>query len=64
MPLTLRCVVDNVLDWDIVVSEFELQSPYYVHILTNTIVKSMNPLSLLPQLGINSITSKDGFGIR
>ena len=38
----LRGVVANVLDCNIVVSEFELQSRYYVHFHTNTITKSMN----------------------
>ena len=31
------------LDYDIVVSEFELQLRYYVHFLTSTIEKDMNP---------------------
>ena len=34
----------NVLDCDIVVSEFELQSRYLVHFPTYTIVKGKNPL--------------------
>ena len=34
----------------IVVSEFELQSRYYVHFQTNTIGKGMNPL-ILPAMG-------------
>ena len=29
-----RGVVENILDWDIVISEFELQSHYYVHFRT------------------------------
>ena len=32
------------LDFDIVGSEFELQSCYYVHFRTDTIWKGMNPL--------------------
>ena len=39
-------VVANVLDCDIVVSEFELQSRYNVHFWTNIIGKYMNPLIL------------------
>ena len=34
----------NVLDCDIVQSEFKLQSLYYVHFLTNTVGKGMSPL--------------------
>ena len=37
-----RGVQDNVLNYVIVVSEFELQSHYYVHIRINTIGKGMN----------------------
>ena len=33
-----------VLDCDVVVSEFELQSRYYVHFQTNTFWKGMKPL--------------------
>ena len=32
-------LVANMLDWDIVVSEFKLQLHFYVHIQTNTLVK-------------------------
>ena len=32
-----------VLDWDIVVNEFELQSRYYVHFSANTLGKGMIP---------------------
>ena len=39
-----RSVVSNVLDCDIVVSEFELQWHPYVHFWTNTLVKGMTPL--------------------
>ena len=34
-----RSVVANVLDCDIVVSEFEHQSRYYVHFWTNTLLE-------------------------
>ena len=37
-------VVPNVQGCDIGVTEFELQSFYYVHIRTNTLGKGMNPL--------------------
>ena len=32
----------NVLDFDFVVSEFGLQSHYYIHFQTNTLEKGMN----------------------
>ena len=35
-------VVTYVLDYNIVVSEFELQSGFYVHFRTNTLEKRMN----------------------
>ena len=35
-------VVVNVLDCDFVVSEFELQLPYYIHFRTNAFGKGMN----------------------
>ena len=35
------------LDCGIVVSEFELQSHYYVHFRTNILGKGMNPFILL-----------------
>ena len=37
-----RDVVANVLDYDVLVGEFELQSRNYVHFLTNTDRKGMN----------------------
>ena len=39
-----RGVMVKVMDCKIVVSEFVLQSRYYVHFRTNTIGKAMNPL--------------------
>ena len=36
-------VAVNVLESDIEVSEFEIHSCYYVHLLTYTLRKSMNP---------------------
>ena len=53
-PLTLDSnlygVVVNVSDNYIKVSEFELQSRYYVHIQTNTLVKGLN--LIIPHLAI------------
>ena len=43
-------VIVKSLGCGIVVSEFELQSRYYVHFLTNTLEKGMNPL-ILPVMG-------------
>ena len=40
-------VVFNVLDYDIVESEFELKSRKYFHFQTNTFREGMNPLSSL-----------------
>ena len=39
-----RGVMVKAMDWEIVVSEFELHSRYYVHFWTNTLGKGMNPL--------------------
>ena len=39
-----RGVMVNAMGRGIVVSEFELQSLYYVHFWTNTLGKGMNPL--------------------
>ena len=44
MSASLRGVVANVLDCDIIVSEFEIQSRYYVHFQINTLRKGMNLL--------------------
>ena len=38
-------VVANALDCDIVVSQFELESGYYIHFRCNTLRKGMNLLS-------------------
>ena len=45
-PESPRGVGANVLDWDIVLSEFEIQQRHYVHFRTNTLGKGMN--SLIP----------------
>ena len=42
-------VVVSVLDYDTVVSKFELQSPYYIYSQINTLGKGMN-LLFSPQL--------------
>ena len=49
----------NELDCDIAVSNFEIQSGYYVYFRINTLGKGMNPLSL--QL---LFFKKNGFGIK
>ena len=46
----LAALLVKTLDSRIVVSEFELQSRYYVHFRTNTIGKGMKPL-ILPSIG-------------
>ena len=43
-------VMVKVMDYGIVVSEFVLQSRYYVHFRANTLGKGMNPL-ILPAMG-------------
>ena len=43
-------VMVKALDCGIVVSEFELQSRYYVHFQTNTFGKGMNSL-IFPAMG-------------
>ena len=45
-----RGVMVKVMDCGIVVSEFVLQSRYYVHFRANILGKGMNPLSL-PAMG-------------
>ena len=54
-----KCVVVNVLDCDIVVSEFKLQSRYYVHFRANNLMKDMNPFNYFPppSYRLNSITA-------
>ena len=46
----------KVMDWGIVVSEFEVKSRYYVHFWTNTFGKGMKHL-ILPAMGLNSTTT-------
>ena len=45
-----RGVMVKAMDCGIVVSEFVLQSRYYVHFRANTLGKGMNPL-ILPSIG-------------
>ena len=45
-----RGVMVKAMDCEIAVSEFVLQSRYYVHFQTNTLGKGMNPL-ILPAMG-------------
>ena len=47
---SIRGVIVKATDCRIVVSEFKLQSCYYVHLWTNTLGKGMNPL-ILPAMG-------------
>ena len=61
-----RGVMVKAMDCGIVVSEFVLQSHYYVHFRANTLGKGMNPL-ILPAMG--SIVPllfflENGFGIK
>ena len=62
---SVRVVVAKVLNCGLKVSEFELQSRYYVHFWSYTLGKSMNPL--IPQV-VGQIVSllfyKDGVGIK
>ena len=51
-----RGVMVKVMDWGIVVSEFVLQSRYYVHFRANTLGKGMNP-PYPPSYGLNSTTT-------
>ena len=56
----------NVLNCKIVVSEFELQSHYYVHFRINTLGKGMNSL-ILPAMGEKIpllLFYKNDFGIQ
>ena len=45
-----RHVMIKAMNWACVVSEFVLQSRYYVHFRANTLGKGMNPL-ILPAMG-------------
>ena len=43
-------VMVKAIDYNIVISEFEFQSYYYIHFRTNALGKGMNPL-ILPTMG-------------
>ena len=49
-----RGVMVKAMDCGIVVSEFILQSCYYVHFRANTLGKGMNPL-ILPAMGTTTV---------
>ena len=49
-------VVAYVLDCDIIISKFKLQSCYYIHFQTNILWKGMNSL-IPPCYGLNSSTT-------
>ena len=51
-----RGVIVKAMDCGIVVSEFVLQSCYYVHFQANTLGKGMNP-PYPPSYGLNSTTT-------
>ena len=52
-------IVANILDFDIVVSNFRLHSHYYVHFWTHTLRKSMNVL-IPSSYRLNSTTIRIG----
>ena len=54
-----RGVVANVLDCDIVVSEFALQSYYYIHFQTNTLEKYMNSIFLTTAYSVRAVEDTD-----
>ena len=58
-----RGVVANVLEGDIVESQFKLQSHHYVHFRTNTFRESMNPVIPLAEglIVLVLFFNKDGF---
>ena len=49
-------IVANMLDWNIVVSKFELQSQYYVHFQINILGERYEPSYSL-RYGLNGTTS-------
>ena len=59
-------VMANMLECDFVVSEFELQSCYYVHFRTNNLGKGINSLLHTAMVDIVSLLSfhKDSNGIK
>ena len=63
---SLRDEMVKSMECGIVVSEFKLQSRYYVHFQANYLRKGMNPLILLAMGKIIPllIFSENGFGIK
>ena len=55
----------NVLNFDIAVSKFDLQTRYYIYFLINTFVECKNPL-IFPAMGlvVPLMFCKDVFGIK
>ena len=56
MRRSLRAAVANMLDYDIIISKFELELCDYIHFQTNTLGKGMNSLTTLCY-GLNSTTT-------
>ena len=52
---SLRGVVAKVMDYNIAVSEFKLQSRYYAHFIINNLEKNMTPSS--PSYWLNRTTT-------
>ena len=50
-------ITAKVLDSDVKVNEFELQSCYYVYLWSNTLKKGMNLIITTHSYGLNSITA-------
>ena len=44
-------VMVRAMDCEVVISEFMLQSRYYVHSQTNTLEKAMTPPLIIPAIG-------------
>ena len=57
-----RGVMVKAMDCGIAVSEFVLQTRYYVNLRTNTLGKGMNPLSLVGYLMPNPFSKKNSSG--
>ena len=73
-PLRTQCrscrsVMAKVLDYELEVSKFKIQSCYYVHFRTWTLGKGIDPLPFFPTLDTDKIVPllffyKDDFGIK
>ena len=55
--ITLQSLIVKAMDCGIIVSEFELQSNYYVHFMANTLRKGTYELPYPPSYGFNSTTT-------